>query len=371
MGNKIGILTFHGADNYGSVLQSFALVKFLKKCGHNAEIINYNFEHDYRNYNLFRTHMYFQNPKSFFSDLYLLRPHLRRRNAFERFRNEHLIISNTVYDDANLHSANEVYDTFICGSDQIWNLDCTDGISPAYFLKFVGENKKKIAYAPSMGSCDLEKYDLDQLRKAVYRLDYVAVREASMQEKYQELCMDKKISLVLDPTLLLDMEDYQELLRIAPESKSRYVFIYILGGTKFYNNIIDYALNYAAARGLEVKYVFDSNNGKAKPRGVDCSGCSPCEFLSLIKSADHVFSNSFHATVFSVLFGRQFTSFARGNASVRILDLLKLIELENCYYTNANPEHENIDNERYRTAKLKLAALKKESFSFLEYALAE
>ena len=160
---KIGIITFHGADNYGSVLQAYALTEYLNDKGYDAEIIDYYFEHDYRQYKPFRTYLYSRQPKAFLSDVFSYSVHCKRIKNFQNFRKEFLKLSSVrIGASDGWQEIASYYDCFICGSDQIWNLNCTNGVCGPYFLDFVS-GKRKIAYAPSMGDYLLLDNDKEKM----------------------------------------------------------------------------------------------------------------------------------------------------------------------------------------------------------------
>lgn len=362
---KIGILTFHGADNYGSVLQTYALTAFLNMHGVDAETLDYNFEYDYRQYNVFRTYKYKSSPKAFVSDCVSLIPHLKRRHNFSAFRAAYFKLSgNTMSTVEELSSMTEQYDAFICGSDQIWNLDCTNGVNDAYFLRFV-HDKRKIAYAPSMGSYSLKEKDKAELRKALSEFDAISVRERSMIDVLQQIDSGIHAQTVLDPTMLLTAAEYN---RILPKKQSAecFIFVYILGGARAYTDVLRCAHEMAKQRGCHIRYVIDNHNGMQWLHGKDCSGCSPIDFLTMIRDAECILTNSFHATVFSILFHKDFAPFGRGTSNTRITDLLKTLELDQCFWPVEKKFHYMDSYER--TERI-LAQERKKSKSFLENAL--
>lgn len=340
---KTGILTFHGSDNYGSVLQAYALVTYLNQKGIDAETVDYNFEHDYRQYKVFRTYKYKSSPKAFVSDCISFVPHLKRRYNFAAFRRNYLRLSpKKISEVEELSSITKDYDAFICGSDQIWNLDCTNGVNDAYFLRFADKDKLKIAYAPSIGSYSLIQEDKEKLRERLAEFDAISVRESSMLGVMEQIDSGLKAQVVLDPTMLLTAEDYKNELTAEP-ADGKYIFVYILGGSKAYADILAYAREAASQIGCKIRYIIDNNNGLQRLPGKDFSGCSPCDFLALLRDAEYVLTNSFHATVFSILFHKNFTSFERGASTGRITDLLDLVDLKQCFWSADRKQLNHVD----------------------------
>lgn len=363
---KIGILTFHGANNYGSVLQAYALATYLNRNGMDAETLDYYFEHDYRQYNLFRTYQYKGNPKAIVADCLSLLPHMKRKRNFEVFRTQYLKLSSKKMSSVEeLRQIAPRYDAFICGSDQIWNLDCTDGVNDAYFLRFVPRGKRKIAYAPSMGSYSLKEKDRELLRESIADLDAISVREASMLDVISQTNPERGVETVLDPTMLLTADDYECMLK-EKTSQERFVFVYILGGSKAYADILKCAQNMAQQKGCGIRYVIDNKNGGLRFNGKDDSGCSPGDFLTMIRDAEYVMTNSFHATVFSILFHKNFAAFNRGKSTSRITDLLKMLGLEACFWSTTRNFH-YVDS--YAEVDAILACEREKSKGFLKRAL--
>lgn len=364
---RIGIVTFHGADNYGSVLQAYALSRYLRTLGHEVDIIDYYFEHDYRQYQLFRTYRYKAHAASFVSDLISFAPHYKRKKNFAAFRKQFLPMTpHRASTIDELRELNDQYDGFICGSDQIWNLDCTDGVNAAFFLEFAEKGKRKVAYAPSMGSYALREEDKSAIGQSLDSFDAISVRESSMISLLAELVPQQKIAHVLDPTLLLTADDYRRGLTVT-EKNQHYIFLYILGGTKAYAGIIEQAKRLAQQRNAALFYIFDNNNGIFRLHGRDYSGCSPREFVSLIASADYVLTNSFHATVFSILFHKDFTAFSRGNSSGRITELLDSLGLGERFYTKQGGLLGHMDS--YEAADRALDKQREVSRQFIRDAL--
>lgn len=365
---NIGIVTFHMAENYGSVLQAYALMKFLESNGFQSEIIDYYFAEDYRKYDLFRWKQYGKRPQTLLIDISSYRIHKKRKSNFEQFRKRYLRISDKrAVTNNELKLFNKDYDAFICGSDQIWNLECTHGLNDAYFLQFVQKDKIKIAYAPSAGAYRVDSTVTEQLKQILASFTKVSVREESLKEELEAIC-PREIEVVLDPTLLLSAEDYHKIQGEEKEPQSKYIFVYILSGVRYNKRLITCAKQLSKETGLGIKYVADNNNGHIKG-AENCSGCGPEDFLTYIDQAAYVLTNSFHATVFSILFHKEFFSFPRNGSKSRIFDLLKMLRLEkrfvneenlNCESVNFEQADKILMKERQKSARFLLNALSNE-----------
>lgn len=360
---NVGIITLHYPYNYGSVLQAYAMQKILNKIGYESEIINYICDYDFENYKLFRFKQYIRRPKTFLSDLFYLKKNLKRRKAFKNFDNSYLKITEKKYKGIKeLKKLNNSMDAFIAGSDQIWNFECTGGVDPAYFLKFVQSEKKIISYAPSMGQGKQKQKYLEIIRPMLKRFNALSIREKSMRNELENLT-DQKFNVVLDPTLLLNANDYSNL--IADKNGGKYIFVYMLEPN---DNLIEYAINIAKKNKMKIIYI--SNITKKKifntVESKDIYGISPNQFLSEIYGAEYVITNSFHATVFSIIFEKKFITFKTKKSFPRMLDLLNSLGLND----RVNNLNSNIDDSiDFISVKNKLKLLRHESISFLKDSL--
>ncbi len=211
------------------------------------------------------------------------------------------------------------YDAVICGSDQIWNPTCA---KERTFLKFVPEKINKVIYAASFG-CD----ELTQEQKAIYkplieRLEHVSVRELSGKPLIESFVSRSDIEVVLDPTLLLNKEEWEKLTH--PVEYKNYMFTYFLGKCEQH---VEYLKDFAKKNSLTIVNIISENFSDGIEFGdINLYAASPHEFLSLIKNADIVFSDSFHACVFATIFNKKFYVFKRKNGERmigRIETLLK------------------------------------------------
>lgn len=352
---RIGIITFHKSYNYGSVLQAFALVQYLTKLGHEAKIIDFTYLDDFRQYHLFRS------KTRFVVDLYRLKNNYKRKINFERFQKNYLNLTSQSYRDGqNMDDLNNDFDGFICGSDQIWNIECTRRVVPEFFLSFAKDEKLKIAYAPSVAN-ESFKGNQKLLEKYIGRLDYVSVREKSTINLVQPYTSNKVID-TLDPTLLLNKNDYRKIEQKSKYAQEKYIFFYQLEDN---NDLIQWVNDLSKNKNLRVVYIYRKKLRKLK-NAVYAYGISPNEFLYLVDHAEYVVTNSFHATVFSILFEKKFCTFKTRGSSSRMVDLLKMLGLPNRIYSG----NFNIDNDiDYKLAIQKLEKSRKGSIQFLTEAL--
>lgn len=365
---KIGIITFQSSYNYGSVLQAFALSRAISKLGHSVEIINYTNTCDFRTYHLFRIHLYKNFHKAFFKDVLYLKSNIKRKKNFIRFNKDFLPLTSKIYNEfSDMSELNSEFDAFICGSDQIWNC-CFDGkIDKNFCLDFVENDKLKIAYAPSFGTRGKTDDVLNQFKKYLFSFDAVSVREKVSVPVVSKLAPDRiNVQSVFDPTLLLDKDEYNVFISDKSTINDRYVFVYLLGHYKHASRLIQYTLDIAKSMNLKIVYISAYKISEFN-KGIAKYGISPQEFLNLIYYADYVVSDSFHATVFSIIFEKQFMIFPPNpGLDIRIKPFLNMLGLENRADAKELLNDENID---FNSVNEIIEKGKKESIDYLKNSL--
>lgn len=305
---KIGTLTYHRSHNYGSVLQAYALEKVLNSFPNvDCEIIDYYPPNYKLLYSVFVKNNTLRN---IFRNLYVLLHYKQKKeryNGFIEFQKKYKVSKNSYIENPDLlKDIDGVYDVVVCGSDQIWCSDAPD-FSMAYFLPML-KNTKKVSYAPSMGYGEFENtiYQND-VKNALELFDFVSVRENDGADKLKKLLgEDFNVSVVLDPTFLLPVSEYDNICskRIFDED---YIFFYSVGFREQNGKIMEYI---SKKLGLPVYTLSTSSSSfKYKKYGIKfVEKSSPEDFLSLIKNAKIVFSSSFHGNVFSIIFRKNFFS---------------------------------------------------------------
>lgn len=295
---KIGILTFHRAVNYGAVLQAYALQKAIGGLGAKAEIIDYRNRYIESSYDPFS--LKGNKIKAIVKIALLGRIRSKKNRAFEHFSEKYMNLSAAHYEDSEaLKKAEEQYDAFVTGSDQVWNTDCAD-FDPAYFLTFVKDQKKKNSYAASFGFTAIPEGYVPEYKKRLSGYRNISVREESGKQIVKQ-ATGREVPVVLDPTLLLTEKDWSAVANDVPQKG------YILVYTVLYSDgLLDYARKLSKEKGLPVLYL---NDKSFENRDITyIRGASPEDFLGYFRHADYVVTNSFHGTVFSAIFKRPFVS---------------------------------------------------------------
>lgn len=252
-----------------------------------------------------------------------------RNNKIQRFMDAHLRVSDREYSEENIKEANNFYDGFMCGSDQVWNpqLVETDSI---YWLAFAEPGKLKFSYAPSVGVDNFTTDQKTQICKNLADFKKISTREETSTRLINDAMGKNCCTTVLDPTLLTDraLWDKMSEKRIYDEP---YIFVYMLRGTKAQRKLLE---TFADKVGLKIVTMpfldteriemYDFKFGDYKLWDAD-----PAEFIAAIRYADYVITDSFHSMVFSCLYHRTFYTFPKiGKAQLnRLTGLQKLFEI--------------------------------------------
>jgi hypothetical protein len=361
---KIGILTFHKAHNYGAVLQAYALKITLESLGHEVMFINHSGAADRMPaYRVFYYRRFFsKTPKLVFkkiiTEVRLLKSRYRRKINFNSFISKEFNLDN----NENISYLNEKYDFIVIGSDQVWNTALTNGFDKYYWgaLKIQNSRLKIISYAASMESSNLQQSEEIKIRKYLKNFDALSVRENSLKILLGQY-VNKEISVVLDPTLLLNVNEWDKLVQI-PIIKKPYLLLY-----QVRNSEENVEISKRIARKLNLDIVYLS----AKVEEVNseqCISASPYEFLGWLKCADFVVCSSFHGVVFSILFRRQFYSIRMNDGrDSRVLSLLKSLNLED--RSISNNDYFDCDNIDWNAIDEKKGEIRLESIEYLKRAL--
>lgn len=316
---KVGIIThYYKSENYGGNLQAYALTTYLSQHGYQAEQISFrgNFDvpkkkqkRDLR----FWTTLPFRAIKSLIiRGLKIVEESIhhvsqRRMRAFSDFNDRVIPHSSQVYTCDNIRNCVHEYDAFITGSDQVWNLKW---YNPEFFLQFVPSEKKKIAYAASMAADHLTTEQKKIVENHLRDFDAISVREEEAVTLLSPLA-SVQIVQTLDPTLLLSGDDWDHICSERKISEE-YLFCYFLSSNRKLRRL---ARSFAKKNHLKLVTIPHSGGWiKTSDIGfgdVRCFDASPEDFLSLIKYARYVFTDSFHAVAFSHIYQKQFFVFNR------------------------------------------------------------
>ncbi|NCD41061.1 MAG: polysaccharide pyruvyl transferase family protein [Bacteroidia bacterium] len=371
--NKIGLVSPHSDPNFGTMLQAYALSKVIVKLGFYAEYIRYrptvpkSFHqklHSYvvdpfkiiKRYKTITTNKSIDNYDYFNSEEFKI-----TKQEFEAFRIKHIPTSSILFDPKTIGSISG-YSKYIVGSDQTWSpyLYKKNTIN---FLEFVKDNSLKNSYAPSFGTTRIPDWYLPILKEKLKDYNLISCREEKNCKKISSL-INKKVYHVLDPTLLLQQNDYQEI-EIKIHIPSKFILCYILGEK---DCISEYAEALGKRKNIPVYYV--ATRPKYLKKEKIFSNIGPGHLIYLINNAETIITDSFHGTIFSINFQKDFYSFTKRlststiNDNSRISDFLQLINLQD-RLKDDNDRTENTDIDYSKIEKI-IQVKRKESIKYLQ-----
>lgn len=326
---KIGILTFHNADSYGAVLQAYALQQTLAKLGANSEFVQIDIPTKAQPVSEQTS------PAAAIFARRIQAEGKKREALFADFRKEYMHISKEYQPTDPIDND---YDHFIAGSDQIWNFRIP-GADARYFLPFAAA-KKRHSYAASFGADALPEKAKDWAAKQLSLFQNVSVREASGCPIVEELT-GKRAEVCLDPTLLPDKADWEAL---TPKKENEdYVLLFLL---KYDEALLKKANEEAERLGLPLKIITAAFMPQIGMQAWNTTGV--ISWLSAIRNARCVFTNSFHGMVFSMIFERSFHIQRLGgelsSRNGRLEEMLKQLQLEEAFNGVITPNYSQVWN---------------------------
>ena len=347
---KASVITLHTVDNYGSVMQTYATQQILKKCGYDVEFVDYwrkdNLPVNRAEKMLESSTLQKLKPlwgingftrKAMIAILKMILEN--RKSPMWRFLEEKIQLTEVRYCSYEELEANPpVADVYITGSDQVWNSIWNQGIDRSYFLDFAPAGKPRIAFSASIGREQLDAEETPETKRLLEKYSAISVRELilyfgavmSVTKKFKlttgevNTDIDIKSTLVLDPTLMLEANEWRKLAS-KPKIKKQYLLIYQLNPNP---QMDQYAEQLAQKKEWDVIRIGFGRSDRRKG-GMCVMLPSVEEFLGLFCGAACVLTDSFHATAFSLNLGKDFISVLPGRFGTRIESILKLTGTEN------------------------------------------
>ena len=301
----VGILSFYKADNYGAVLQCYALQKYIRIKGHEVKLIRYN-------------------PLKMYSLKYIIRRQLLKgqiEHKFDQFRKDHFMLARK----------NDSFHTVIVGSDQVWNSRINH--NDTFWIDPGVKRDRIYAYAASIGvSCDENNTYLNQGKKLFEKYSLISVREENAQSILESYGLNSM--LVCDPTLLFfpSMEVYDELSKCSTyNSDQNYILVYSLE----YSDSLDELISELKAKNSELLFIgIHPMNSNLQKVDRFLRDAGPCDFLKLIKNASAVITNSYHGLIFASIFKK----------NTWVIRHSSLFSRQTSFIANGGLNFEEIDN---------------------------
>lgn len=343
---KIGIATLYtNSTNYGGCLQSYSLCKKLSFMGYEAKQIRYvscGEPITSRISTMIKRRLVFDYLKDKITAYALKiiekanhsdKSIAQFKSSFVNFR-ESIPHTELIYNDTTLDTCTD-FDVYITGSDQVWNIGKKQKFLSFFWLDFVPKGKEKISYAASISTKDISDIACNRMKHLLSTFKSISVREQQDREFINALFKQDVATWVLDPTLLLPHEHWEQLCTLNRFNDSPYIFVYLLGDSMAQRKfIISWAKKFGK-KIITIPYLLGRYRKCDKRFGdIKISDVTPNMWLSLIKDADCVFTDSFHAAVFASIFHTPFYVFKRTNDSSkqsmnsRIYSLMNMLNTE-------------------------------------------
>lgn len=382
---KVALAINYDYHDYGGMLQAYATQKALNKLGVDSEAIDFdNLKADInkRKWKYFlsnildativkeKSRVVSKKMRMTF-DSSLSEKIAQRDAAFDQFCYNGFKVSRKFVSWEDLSSACREYDAVIVGSDQLWLPSNVAG--DFYTLSFAPDEVKKISYATSFGIGAVPEKMKKQYTNFLTRIDFLSARETSGQEIIKA-CTDRDVQLVCDPTMLLKVEDWSEI------SSSRlvdgdYIFCYFMGDNPEQR---EFVIKLAKRENCKIvallhldQYISaDEDYVDEAPYNI-----SPADFVSLVKNAKYICTDSFHGTVFSIIFSKNFFTFKRFNkkaslsTNTRLTSLLNKLDLNDRLFTGFESVEENLEVKNYSFVQEKLRLFREDSICYLMKSL--
>lgn len=383
---KILLLTWYKNYNYGTALQAYSLQKVIK----DSKITGINTNDQYLADECYllpympkrKTSMIHKMKKALMFSTYVKKWEQRRdrkiykaneenfkkrENAFLGFISENYkLAANHEIQVEELESIVKTYDIVMAGSDQIWNPEALDSV---YLMEWVPDDKRKISYASSLSTTNIPEQYYPIYKRALSRLKAISIRDTACREQLEKI-VGKDIKTVVDPVILLGADELKAHTKKI-DSKP-YVFAYFLGNNFAHR---EFTVQYANDKKLDIHAIINVGSDFEKDKILEKFAdweVDPWKFVSYINDADMVITDSFHATVISVLLHKNFAVLekdsSRPEQNNRIKEFLALVGLEECWCPENN-QAKNISEDKWLEVDKKLYRSREESLRWLMEAI--
>lgn len=368
----IGIITIHKIYNYGSAFQAYALQHVCEEMGFKVEIIDYDFPNEYHADNKYKTQGDTQPNEPQWIKILFAKALIRQHKGIDAFVKRYQHLSSKEFSSPDeLKAQAPAYDVYITGSDQLWNPRFCNG-DPAFMLHFAPGNALKISYAASIGANAIPEELNPRYKELLSRYAHIAVRENSGRKVINDI-IGKEAEVVLDPTLLLNRDEWNRIAAPDRLFKKKYILCYYLNYTFNSFPYVDQLADYMQKQtGYEIVRVSRPPHKLFTSHTHYRVGATPEEFLALVRDSEMVLTTSFHGTAFAVNYGKPvFTIVKDRNASdSRQISLMENLGLNKqiLSITDALPTQERFLYDVEEEQK-QLQALRQQSMSYLKKAL--
>lgn len=388
---KIAIFTYWtSSDNYGQLLQCYALQKYLRDKGYEAYLVRYspisqNIRHNPTIWNKFKNvklknllpwvRKRLKAEIAYENHLRKLNKKLNLQRKFDEFRNSYLCVSEIIYHSIEELKANPPQaDIYICGSDQVWHDSLLEPNVAGWYLQFGDSNIKRISYAASIGrNISLEEKDI--FKTYLSKFDAISLREQNACNYVQNIGFTKAI-VVADPTILLPIDEFTEIIPSVLPNSDSYILFYTLNIRTSKEICWEEIYPIIKEENLKVKSVCSSGYYPARNIIPDCDNIQATipEWISLIKGAQYIVTTSFHGIVFCIKLHKPFIAIPLTNeyskSNVRLTSLLDFVGLSSQMYSQTSNIRELLHAKiSWDIVDLKMNELRQKGINFLNKEL--
>lgn len=333
---KTGLVSV-SIHNYGSLLQTYAMQKTLDNMGIENDIILFKSDPLKQLYRIFnvpfmkmKLKLYQRKmiTKLFHKEIY--HGSAVRDRAFMDFKANYCRFTQKITDRSDLMKMGEDYRAFVLGSDQVWNPANLE--MDFYTLNFVPEKKTKVAYAPSFGVSEIPVNQQEKTKAYLNRIQYISVREVAGAEIVKELT-GRDVPVVCDPTALLTREQWDELKSDKKYVDGKYIFCYFLGANPAHREFANRVKELTGYQIVALQHIDEFVKNDLTFGDVTPYDVGPQDFVNLLSNAEIVLTDSFHGTMFSIYYHKNFYTFSRfiegkkESTNSRIVSILSLMGL--------------------------------------------
>lgn len=335
--NKVALVSV-SIHNYGSLLQTYAMQKALDKLNIDNEIILFRSDpvkQFYRVFNLpflvMKLKLYWRKISTLLFHRTIYKGAAVRDGHFQTFKDNYCRFTPKITSRDVLNQKGEKYRAFVLGSDQVWNPANLE--MDFYTLNFVPEMTTKVAYAPSFGVSLIPQKQIEATAKYLKRIQYISCRENAGTKIVKELT-GREVPVVCDPTALLTRQDWDEIKSDKVYTTDKYIFCYFLGSNPAHRVFAEEVKRQTGYSIVALQHLDEFVKGDLKFGDVTPYDVGPQDFINLLSRAEIVLTDSFHGTMFSIYYHKQFFTFSRyaegkkESTNSRIASILETMALQ-------------------------------------------
>lgn len=365
---KVSIITILDNTNFGTYLQALATGKVLEKLGFDSEIIRYT-RPCMTAYGRLKYMLRDRGVLSVLRNGWKIPWSLKLRDKDYDFLSKHVTVTKEYIGFDSLKANPPVADVYLVGSDQVWNSVYNKGIDKSFYLEYAPKGKKRIAYASSIGMDYIPEQEIAETKVLLKKLDGITVREKAAQDLLAQYGIHSEV--VLDPTLLLDANEWSDILgKDAMGFNEKYLLIYSVERKKQNRLIEYYARIIAKERDLKIFQIsYSGTVSKLSCADKFFGNATPDVFLSLMKNASFVVVSSFHGTAFSVNFNKEFLTISANRFNSRVKNLLNITNLCERMVNDKECDLQSIGEIDYVDVNNRIMKVREESISILKNML--